>query len=131
MIKNFFTVAIRNFLRHKFYSFINLFGLASGLVCALFIYLWVNDELSKDKFHNDSDRIFQVVSNLQFNEGETLTWTITPGPLADFIRDNFPEVQMAVREIVEKVAWEVIPELAENIIKRELEKVMKQLEANS
>lgn len=97
MIKNFFTVAIRNFLRQKFYSFINLFGLTSGLICALFIYLWVNDELSKDKFHRDSDRIFQVVSNLQFNEGEILTWPITPGPLADFIRDNFPEVEMSVR----------------------------------
>jgi putative ABC transport system permease protein len=97
MIRNFFTVAIRNFLRQKFYSFINLFGLASGLTCALFIFLWVNDELSKDKFHNDSDRIFQVVSNLTLNEGETLTWPITPGPLAELIQDNFPEVEMAVR----------------------------------
>jgi putative ABC transport system permease protein len=97
MIRNFFTVAIRNFLRQKFYSFINLFGLASGLICALFIYLWVNDELSKDKFHKDSDRIFQVVSNLQFNEGETLTWDITPGPLGELISDNFPEVELAVR----------------------------------
>lgn len=97
MIRNFFTVAVRNFLRQKFYSFINLFGLASGLICALFIYLWVNDELSKDKFHKDSDRIFQVVSNLQLNDGETLTWPITPGPLGDFISDNFPEVEYSVR----------------------------------
>lgn len=97
MIRNFFTVAIRNFFRQKFYSFINLFGLASGLVCALFIYLWVNDEVSKDKFHRDSEKIYQVISNLQFNEGEILTWPITPGPLADFIQDNFPEVEMSVR----------------------------------
>jgi putative ABC transport system permease protein len=97
MIRNFFTVAIRNFLRHKFYSFINLFGLASGLICALFIYLWVNDETSKDRFHKDSEKIFQVVANLQFNEGEILTWTNTPGPLAEFMRENFPEVEMAVR----------------------------------
>ncbi len=97
MIRNFFTIAIRNFLREKLYSFINLFGLTSGIVCALFIYLWVNDELSKDKFHKDSDKILQVVSNLQFNEGETLTWTITPGPLGELIQDNFPEVEMSVR----------------------------------
>jgi putative ABC transport system permease protein len=97
MIKNFFTVAIRNFLRQRLYSFINVFGLASGLTCALFIYLWVNDELSKDKFHRDSDKIFQIVSNLQMNDGEILTWHITPGPLAEDIRENIPEVELAAR----------------------------------
>lgn len=97
MIKNFFTVAVRNFLRQKLYSFINVFGLASGLICALFIYLWVDDEVSKDKFHEDVDKIFQVVSNLHLNEGEIVTWDITPGPLAEEILDNVPEVEMAVR----------------------------------
>lgn len=97
MIKNFFTVAIRNFLRQKFYSFINLFGLASGLICALFIYLWVNDELSKDKFHKESGKIFQVVANLQFNEGEILTWTNTPGPLGEYVKENFPQIELATR----------------------------------
>ncbi len=97
MLKNFFTVAIRNFLRQRLYSFINVIGLASGLTCALFIYLWVDDEVSKDKFHNDSDRIFRIVSNLQLKEGETLTWDVTPGPLGDDIRDNIPEVEQVVR----------------------------------
>ncbi len=97
MIKNLFTVAIRNFLRQKFYSFINVIGLASGLTCALLIYLWVNDELSKDRFHTDSERIFQIVSNLTLNEGEILTWPITPGPLADDIMDNDPEAELVVR----------------------------------
>jgi len=97
MIKNFFTVAIRNFFRQKLYSFINVFGLASGLTCALFIYLWVNDEVTKDAFHKDSEKIFQIMSNLQLNKGEILTWSITPGPLAEDIRDNIPEVEMAVR----------------------------------
>ena len=97
MIKNFFTVAVRNFLRQRLYSFINVFGLASGLMSALFIYLWVNDEVSKDKFHHESDKIFQIVSNIQLNDGEVLTWTITPGPLAEDIRENIPEVQLAAR----------------------------------
>jgi putative ABC transport system permease protein len=97
MIKNFFTVAIRNFLRQRLYSFINVFGLASGLTCALFIYLWVNDELSKDKFHHESEKIFQIVSNLELNAGEILSWPITPGPLAEDIRDHIPEVLIAVR----------------------------------
>lgn len=97
MIRNFFTVAIRNFLRQKLYSFINVFGLASGLSCALFIYLWVHDETSKDTFHADSEKIFSVIANLEFNKGEILTWSMTPGPLAEDIRDNIPGVEMAVR----------------------------------
>lgn len=97
MIKNFFTVAIRNFFRQGLYSFINVFGLASGLICALFIYLWVNDEVSKDHFHNESEKIYQVVTNLTLNDGQILTWTVTPGPLAEEIQDNSAEVEMAVR----------------------------------
>lgn len=97
MIKNFFTVAIRSFLRQKFYSFINIIGLASGLVCALFIYLWVDDEWNKNKFHRDGDKIFRIVSNLKLSTGETITWDITPGPLAEELLENSPEVEMAVR----------------------------------
>lgn len=97
MFKNLLTVAVRSFLRQKFYSVINVIGLASGLTCALFIYLWVNDEVSKDKFHTDSEKIFQILSNIQLGDGEVLTWTNTPGPLAEDIREKNPEVELAVR----------------------------------
>src|SRR5580693_7031476 len=97
MIKNFFNVALRSFMRQRLYSFINVLGLASGLMCTLFIYLWVKDEISKDKFHHESERIFQIVANLELNKGELLTWKDTPGPLAENIRQNIPEVEMAVR----------------------------------
>jgi putative ABC transport system permease protein len=97
MIRNLLKVAVRAFLRQRLYSFINVFGLASGLVCAFFIYLWVDDEISKDKFHQDSERIFQVISNLEFNKGEVLTWTITPGPLGELINEQIPEAEVAVR----------------------------------
>lgn len=97
MFKNLLTVAVRSFLRQKFYSIINLVGLASGLTCALFIYLWVNDELSKDKFHKDREKIFQIHSNIQVGDGELLTWTNTPGPLAEDISEKSPEVELAVR----------------------------------
>ena len=97
MFKNFFAVAIRNFMRQRLYSFINVLGLASGLLCTLFIYLWVSDEWNKDKFHHEGEKIFQVVANLELNKGELLTWVSTPGPLAENIRQNIPEVEMAVR----------------------------------
>lgn len=97
MIKNLFTVALRSFLRQKFYSALNILGLASGLICALFIFLWVTDEMNKNMFHREVDKIFHIVSNLTLSDGEVLTWHITPGPLADDIRDNIPEIEMAVR----------------------------------
>ena len=61
MFKNFFAVAIRNFMRQRLYSFINVLGLASGLLCTLFIYLWVSDEWNKDKFHREGEKIFVPV----------------------------------------------------------------------
>lgn len=97
MIRNFLLVAVRFFMRQRFYSFINVFGLASGLACALFIFLWVRDEVRMDTQHKDVERIFRIVSNIDFGTGEILTWYITPGPLADDIRDNIGEVELAVR----------------------------------
>ncbi len=97
MLRNFLVIAIRSFFRQRIYSIINVVGLATGLTCALLIYLWVNDEVRKDKFHRESEKLFRVVSNLQINEGEILTWAVTPGPLAEDIRENIAEVEMAVR----------------------------------
>ncbi|HYF70834.1 MAG TPA: ABC transporter permease [Ohtaekwangia sp.] len=99
MLRNFLIIATRNFLRHRLYSFINVIGLTSGLVCALFIYLWVRDEVKKDKFHTNASHIFHTVANLKLNNGETLTWPITPGPLADALRDNMPEAEFIARTV--------------------------------
>ncbi|HMV08020.1 MAG TPA: ABC transporter permease [Cyclobacteriaceae bacterium] len=96
MLRNFFVITIRSFFRQKFYSFINVLGLTSGLACTLFIYLWINDEVSKDKFHNDIDNIYQVVTNIKW-DGEMITWESTPGPLADEIKANIPEVAAVAR----------------------------------
>lgn len=97
MIKNFLLVATRNFLRQRFYSFINVFGLTTGLASALFIFLWVNDELNVDATYPDSDRIYRIVSNLKMSNDEILTWDVTPGPMADAIAESIPEVEVTVR----------------------------------
>ena len=97
MLRNFLIVSLRFFLRQRFYSFINVLGLASGLVCALFIFLWVRDELRKDAYHADAERIFRVVSNLNLGDGETITWQITPGPLGEEIREKIPDAEYVVR----------------------------------
>lgn len=51
MFKNYLKIALRNIRRHKAYSLIDIFGLAIGMDCCLFITLWILDELSFDKFH--------------------------------------------------------------------------------
>ena len=60
MLKNYFKVAVRNITRSRFYSFINLFGLTTGIAVSLLITLYIFDELSFDRFHKDADRIYQV-----------------------------------------------------------------------
>jgi putative ABC transport system permease protein len=96
MLNNFLTVTLRSFFRQKFYSFINVFGLTSGLACTLFIYLWISDEVSKDKFHADIDNIYQIVTNIKW-DGEMITWESTPGPLAEEIKSSIPEVTAVSR----------------------------------
>jgi hypothetical protein len=60
MIRNYLTVAWRTLVRHKAYSFINVFGLAVGMAAALLIGLWVRQELSYDKFHKNHDRVAMI-----------------------------------------------------------------------
>jgi putative ABC transport system permease protein len=65
MFRNYFKVAFRNLMRYKFYSFINIFGLAIGIACFTLITLFVLDEISYDQFHSKSDRIYRVVGKLE------------------------------------------------------------------
>lgn len=96
MFRNFIIVTLRSFFRQKFYSFINVFGLTTGLACTLFIFLWIKDEAGKDKFHADIDHIYQVFTNLKW-DGEVITWESTPGPLAEEIKSSVPEVSAVSR----------------------------------
>ncbi len=96
MLKNFITIAIRSFFRQKFYSLINIIGLSTGLACVVFIYLWVHDELQMDTFHQQSDKIFRVVSNIT-GSTSIITWETTPGPLRDELLKAIPEVEYAAR----------------------------------
>jgi putative ABC transport system permease protein len=69
MIKNIFKVAIRNFMRQPGHSFLNVFGLTSGFVCAFLIVLWVTHEYSYDKFHRESENIYKIITHVQSDEG--------------------------------------------------------------
>ncbi|MGB2763215.1 MAG: ABC transporter permease [Candidatus Aminicenantaceae bacterium] len=96
MLKNYLKIALRNIKRHKGYSFINIVGLAIGMACCILILLWVQDELSYDRFHENADDIYRVIQDINFTDHST-TWTITQGPLGPSLKENFPEVINATR----------------------------------
>ncbi len=92
MLTNYLKIAWRNLLRNKAYSIINIVCLALGLSCSLAIGLWVQDELSFNKSYPNADRIFYVLA-----ANETATNTVTPGPLADALKRDVPEVEKAAK----------------------------------
>jgi len=95
MLRNYFRTAWRSLLKNKFYTAINISGLAVGLATGIMLLLWVQNELSYDKFHKDYQQIYRLSSHLKSN-GEDLTWTGVPGPLSVFAK-SIPEVQSVVR----------------------------------
>ena len=60
MIKNYLLITFRNLWKNKGYSFLNIFGLAIGIACAGFIFLWVEDELGYDQFNVKKDRLYYI-----------------------------------------------------------------------
>ena len=94
MLSNYIKVAIRNLLRQKGFSFINIFGLALGITCTALIGMWVNDELSYDRFHNDYDRMYRITATLPEMKVHA---AVSSAPLAMAIKNEIPEVDEAVR----------------------------------
>jgi len=94
MIKHYFTIIYRSFLRSKGYFLINLSGLAAGMTCTLLIYLWVKDELSMDRFHANDKNLYQVMENQQYADNISTT-NSTPGLLAENLKIDYPEVEYA------------------------------------
>lgn len=97
MIKNYLIVALRNIFRNKLFSIVNVLGLVFGICSALLIFLWVKDELSFDGFHVNGDRLYRVMENQTYSDGRIYTFAATPGPMAPFIKDKFPEIEQATR----------------------------------
>lgn len=94
MIRNYIKVAIRNLLRQKGFSFINIFGLALGISCTALIGMWVNDEMSYDRFHKGYERMYRITSTLPELKVHA---AVTSAPLALAFKNQIPEVEEAVR----------------------------------
>jgi ABC-type antimicrobial peptide transport system permease subunit len=96
MLHNFFRIAVRNLWRNKSFSTINILGLAIGMASALLIGLWIDNELSVDRFYTHTDRIYHMYSRQMVN-GKPDVWGRTPSPLAAELKTSFPEVEDASR----------------------------------
>ena len=96
MIKNYLKTAWRNILRNRTSSIINISGLSIGIACSLLIVIFIKNELSYDKFHKDSDRIFQVILNGNMN-GQEFWAGNTPPPVGAALTNNIPEIESYTR----------------------------------
>lgn len=96
MITNYFKIAWRNLLKNRFYSLINCTGLTVGLSVGILILLWVQDELSYDWFHQNSEVIYKLENKVGTGSSQQI-WTATVAPIAEFAKREVPEVKNAVR----------------------------------
>ncbi len=88
MLRNYLKIALRNLAKNKVYSFINIGGLAVGMAVAMLIGLWIYDELSYDKYHQNYDRLAQVMQHQTFN-GRKGTESSIPMPLVTELRTKY------------------------------------------
>jgi putative ABC transport system permease protein len=94
MLKNYFKISMRNIRRHKGYSFINIAGLAIGMACTILILLWIQDELSFDRFHENGDSIYRII--VEDEQGMQSAGTC-PIPLAPSLKQTYPEILDSIR----------------------------------
>lgn len=91
MLTNYFKIAWRNLIRNKAFSAINILGLALGMSCSVLILLWIQDEMSVDKYHANGSQLYYVMER-QFSDGKIEAGWKTPGVLPEGLKKEFPEV---------------------------------------
>jgi putative ABC transport system permease protein len=96
MIRNFFKVAFRNMFRNKAFSVINIAGLTIGMASAILILLWVQNEMSYDRFHANLNRLYEVFGN-DVADGKINTGTATPEIMAPILKNDIPEIDQVSR----------------------------------
>lgn len=99
MIKNYFITAIRNLYKNRFYSIINILGLSVGIASAILLFIFIQKELSYDKFHKDADNIYRVITHMQESGGEEYSMSRSLYDTGPALTDNVPEVKSATRMI--------------------------------
>ncbi|MCU0455439.1 MAG: ABC transporter permease [Bacteroidales bacterium] len=98
MLKNLLKTAVRHIRKHAGYSLLNILGLTLGITSALFLIIYVSDELSYDRYHENADRIYRVSSKITETDDQ-FTWNVAQVPMGPQVVQDYPEVQSFVRFI--------------------------------
>src|SRR5215218_4628180 len=96
MLTNYFKIAWRNLWKHKVFSAINILGLSTGLACCILMFLFIQHELSYDRFNKEAKNIYRITSDMQGPKGNN-TLAVTPAPWAPLMKKDFPEIKEYVR----------------------------------
>src|SRR5690349_3724034 len=96
MFKNLLKISLRTIAKDKTYSFLNIAGLTIGITCSMFLLMYILHEVSYDRYHVNAKNIYRVISNIK-EPDNAFTWAVAQIPLAEELRDNYPEVTDAVR----------------------------------
>jgi putative ABC transport system permease protein len=100
MLRNYLKVAIRSLFRNKLTSFINICGLALAMACSLLIYIFIEDELSYDKYHSKADRVYRVTRDFLSQNGEVnLRLANVAPPIGPLLKNDFGEISVMARTI--------------------------------
>jgi len=92
MIKTYIKIAIRNLIKNRTYSLINITGLGLGLATGFIMLLWVNNEYSMNRYHTHADHIYKI--NARLNSGvDEMVWENTPAPITVFARENINDIE--------------------------------------
>ncbi|KEO75680.1 ABC transporter permease [Anditalea andensis] len=97
MLENYIKIAWRNLFKNKTASAINLLGLITGMTCCLLMVLYLQYELSFDKFHSNSGRIVRVIMEYSIGDTEPQKGNYTSAKVLPAFKENFPEVENGVR----------------------------------
>jgi len=98
MFKNLLKTAVRHIRKHFGYSLLNILGLTLGISSALFLIIYISDEISYDRFHENADRIYRVSSKITETDDQ-FTWNVAQIPFGPQVVQDYPEVQSFVRFI--------------------------------
>lgn len=96
MLLSYFKIGFRNLWKNKKFSAINLLGLSIGMAAAILILLWIQHEMSFDRFYSDQERLYQVMNKAEF-DGKMQVWNTTPKILGKTLKAEYPEVESMSR----------------------------------
>ena len=97
MFKNYFKTAWRNLMKHKLFSFINIFGLASGMTVCMLALMHIKGAYDYDTFHPDADRSYRIITHLTRKNGEQLLTASSPHPLGAYLKDTYKAIDKTAR----------------------------------